>query len=92
MTALLIFGIFLLFAYPFLFREAPHTRYEKGLFAIRLTTYVAILLLTFFGVALTAVVALRRARQELREEAKQNLRELIEGTLRDHGKADGRPS
>lgn len=84
-TVLFTFGILLLIGWPWIVGPRPEgTRQVEAAYALKLGVYFIVVLLTFFFAALSAFLLARRERQALREEAKQNIQELIEGTLRDH--------
>lgn len=55
----------------------------------RSAVYISLLLLTFFGATVGAWLLVRQARKEYALRTADNLRELIEGTLKDHGKRKG---
>lgn len=55
----------------------------------RSAVYISVLMLTFFSAAVCAWLLVRQARREYAERTAENLRELIEGTLKDHEKRKG---
>lgn len=87
-TACFLTGVGLLGAWPWLVGPHPSgpdvTRAVLESYAVRLTVYMAAILLFFFLTAVFALLTVRRARIEYRDQARANLQELIEGTLRDH--------
>lgn len=64
--------------------DAPRAALKE--FALRSATYFCILILVFFAAIVCAWLSLRQTRDEFREQARENLQSLIEGTLQDHGK------
>lgn len=87
-TALLIFGLALLLLWPWVVGPRPPAdapKPELAAFAVRLMIYMGATILTFAVTAALALLVARQARKQYREEALANLRELIEGTLKDHG-------
>lgn len=90
-TALLVFGIALLVGWPWIVGPKPPVNApdaERLRYLLRYGLYFTVLLLTFFSTAVGAMLAARATRRQLREEAMENLHELIEGTLEDHGRKD----
>jgi hypothetical protein len=58
-------------------------------YAVRLTVSAGVLLISFFGTAVTAALVMRQTREEYLRESAENLKMLIEGTLQDHRKKSG---
>jgi hypothetical protein len=56
------------------------------LYALKYGLYMFTLLGVFFATALIAVLILRRTREEYRERAIANMKNLVESTLEDHRK------
>ncbi|MFQ3586152.1 MAG: hypothetical protein SNJ74_02345 [Fimbriimonadaceae bacterium] len=87
-TACFLAGIGLLGAWPWLVGNRPSgpevSRAMLEAYAVRLSVYMVAILLLFFLTAVFALLTVRRARLEYRDQARANLQELIEGTLRDH--------
>jgi len=86
-TALVVFGIVLMVGWPWLVGPKPPA--EAGTQALatygqRLMIYFLVTVSTWITVAVLALIIARRARDEFLAEEKENLRQLIEGTLRDH--------
>lgn len=89
-TALFVFGVLLALGWPWLLgpqppREAP--RNERARYAARFATYVSGLIAVFGTSAILAMLTVRQERAKYRREARENLREFLEGTLRDHARA-----
>lgn len=88
-TVLFVIGLAMLMAWPLVWRgrpapEAPPK--ELAEFSLRFLIYFALTALVFLSSAICALLLVRRAREEFAEQAGKNLRGLIEGTLRDHGR------
>ena len=90
LTALVVVGMGLLVAWPFVLGKQPareHTR-ALELYTLRFGLYVCVLLIVFFAMAALAWALWRKAREEYREAALNNMKFLIETTLADHRKQD----
>lgn len=88
-TALLLCGLALLVSWPWIVgpRPAPDApKSEVVRYARRFVYYTGGTILVFCSTAFLAILMARRARREYREESRRNLEELLEGTLRDHGR------
>ena len=87
-TTFLILGLILLGGWPWIVGPVPKGQGKHALaeYATRFGIYVIVALLVWFVTALLAVMVARRARQEYREEAIENLQDLLEETIKDHGK------
>jgi hypothetical protein len=98
LTVLVLAGIGLLLAWPWLVGPypAPHgvpahgSKEAKALaeYSLRFLGYIAALLLVFLSTAIMATIVVRRAREEYRQEAMDNMRQLIEATREDYQKKD----
>jgi len=64
------------------------TNKELARYAIRVLCYVGATSTSFLLAALFASLAVRQAKREFLEAEKQNLRGLVEGSLRDHEKRE----
>jgi type VI protein secretion system component VasK len=89
-TALLIFGVILLAAWPWVIGPMPKAS-EAGRralqeYAVRFGLYIIVVLLVWSATAVLAIMVARRAREKYREEAMENLQSLLEESLKDHGK------
>lgn len=87
-SAFLVFGVVLLVAWPWIVgvrpaQTAPEP--ERLRYLVRYSLYFLALIVTFFAAALGGFLIARRQREEFREETLDQLKELIEGTLEDHG-------
>jgi hypothetical protein len=88
-TTLLVFGLFLLVSWPWSVGRAPSREApveERLAYAKRLAFFVSGTVVVFGATGILALLVARQARKELREEAMANLKELLEGTLQDHGR------
>lgn len=88
-TAFLLFGLVLLATWPWVVGPRPPAdapKPELAAFAVRLMIYMGATIVTFAVTAALALLVGRQARKQYRKEAIDNLRELIEGTLKDHGR------
>jgi type VI protein secretion system component VasK len=88
-TLFLVAGLLLLAAWPWLVGPQPPAsagRQTLEEYVVRFGIYLILLLLVWFTTAVLAVLSARRARDAYREKAMENLQNLIEGTLQDHGK------
>mgnify|MGYP001613874912 CR=1 FL=1 len=85
-TALVVFGLALVFAVPVILGQRPPTDDQTALaqYGVRVLTYFAVTCFVWIGAATCAVVLLRRARTEFLDDQGHNINELIEGTLQDH--------
>lgn len=88
-TGLLIAGFLFLLLGPLLLTYRPASgasQEEFASFGLMLLTYFTVTALTFLATAVCALMLVRRTKEEYREQASKNLRGLIEGTLKDHGR------
>ena len=85
-TALVLLGLAMVAALPFVLRERPTDGDQAALakYGAWLLTYFGATCLIWLSAALGAVLVMRNARRQLVEEQKENLRGMIEGTLHDH--------
>ncbi len=86
-TTLLVLGLALLVAWPWIVGRQPPAeapRPELARFAVRLMVYLGATILVFATTAALALLVARQTRIKYREEARRNLKDLIEGTLKDH--------
>lgn len=86
-TGLLVFGVLLLFATPWLLGPRPGgTGRDAQEYVVKFGLLVIGLFTIFATTAILAVIVARRERQKFREEAMENLKDLVESSLRDHGR------
>lgn len=88
-TVLFVLGVAMLLGWPFLMAGRPEegaNRKEIARFGLKMLTYFGFTAATFLATAICALLLVRRAKSEFRQQASENLRGLIEGTLRDHGR------
>jgi hypothetical protein len=65
-------------------KNAP--RADLRAYAVKTELYFFALIGSFIATTVFAALVVRQTRREVREEAAENLRTLIEGTLQDHRK------
>lgn len=90
-TALLVLGIALLLAWQPVVGPQPSAsepERAKLVHVLRMGVYFLAVIVTFFLAGLSAYLLARRTRQQYRQEARQNLNDLIEASLHDHRKSD----
>lgn len=88
-TTFFVLGILLLVAWPIVVGPRPEAGSSPEVwsrYGMRLLFYFAATSLTFLITATLAVLVIRQQRREYAEQAKRNLRDLIESTLKDHGR------
>ncbi|MCH8978730.1 MAG: hypothetical protein IH945_05745 [Armatimonadetes bacterium] len=85
-TALALLGLAMLAGLPFVLRERPpdDDQAELAKYGAWLITYFGATCLIWLSAALSAMLVMRAARRQLVEDQKENLKGMIEGTLRDH--------
>ena len=85
-TALVLIGLAMLVGLPLVLRERPTDGDQAALakYGAWLLTYFGVMCLIWLSAALCAVLVMRDARRRLAQEQRENLRGMIEGTLRDH--------
>lgn len=80
----------MLICWPFVIGARPEVGAEREVIArygIRALAYIGLMCMTFLSAAFCATLIIRRNRAQYAEELTQNLRELVEGSLSDHGKS-----
>lgn len=91
-TASVATGIILIFLWPWMVGPKPppgSTKIELADYAQRVFAYVAVTLTIWLFAAGFAVFLARHMRQRYRQEAMENLQDLIEGSLTDHERKPG---
>ncbi len=86
-TVFLLFGVALMVCWPFVLghRPGPEASHrELATYALHAILYFGVTAFTFVFAALFALLAMRQARREFVEQKRENLRGLIEGSLKDH--------
>lgn len=86
-TTLLIFGIILLLAWPFILGAKPGPNsnpLRKAEWGKRVLVYFAATTSVWLCTAMSAFFVIRRSRIDLEQQAAKNIRFLVEGTLQDH--------
>jgi len=70
-------------------QQARLLKEKQVRYLTRSAIYISLLMVTFFSATVCAWLLVRQARREYALRTAENLRELIEGTLKDHGKRKG---
>jgi len=85
-TTFVIFGLGLLVGLPFVMGHKPsgEDQVELARYGTRVLAYFGVTSLAWVTAAFCAVLLMRRTRKQYADEQKENLKGLIEGTLRDH--------
>ena len=83
-SVLMATGFLLLVGWPWIVGARPQGRAELRDYVIRAGVYFAVLLVISFSTVVCAWLVVRQQREEFRRQSRENLRELIEGTLKDH--------
>ena len=85
-TALVLIGLAMLVGLPFLLGARPDdgNKEELARYGTRLLTYFGVTCLVWLSAAFSAVFVMRSIKKQLVDEQKENLKGMIEGTLRDH--------
>ena len=85
-TACVAVGVLMLLASPWLLGSRPRTedRRELSRYGVRLSLFVMLSSVTWASAAIGSLLIIRRTRREFAEGKQELLRELIEGSLRDH--------
>ncbi len=88
-TTSLVFGLAMLAAWPWVVGNKPPSdapTADLRMFATRMVFYMTFILITFMSTMLFAYLLIRQEQKKLIEISQSNLKDLIEGTLQDHGK------
>jgi len=88
-TSLFVFGGLLLLLWPVILGPRPTAEAERTVIAqwgVRALVYFFVTSITFLSAAFCSVLIMRANRMRYLEEMKSNVKELIEGSLEDHGK------
>lgn len=87
-TGLVLLGVGLMIAFPFLLgaRPGPQEKLELARYGSRLLTYFLLTCSVWIGAAACAIVMVRRTKREFMTTQRENLRELVEGSTSDHGR------
>ena len=89
-TTLLIFGLMMLMGTPILLTKRPPNaapEAERLRFAAMLTAYAMLILLVVLGIINLAYFLVRKQREEFKDASLSNLKDLVEGTMQDHGRS-----
>lgn len=88
-TGFFLFGLLMMLGWPFFLGQRPGdgaTKEELANFGMRGLIYFGVTAGAFLISAILAIRLARLTRQRYADEAKDNLKELVEGSLRDHGR------
>lgn len=85
-TALVICGLVMVFAIPYMLGQRPETtdKLELAQYGTRVLLFFGLTCFVWIGAAFCSVLLMRRARVEFLEDQGDNIKGLIEGTLKDH--------
>lgn len=84
---LMLFGVVMMFATPWVVGKKPDgPRAAIADYALRFGLHVILLILVFSTTAVLAYIVARRQQEAFRAESLKNLKDLVEGTLKDHGR------
>lgn len=88
-SALLLFGAALLVAWPWVLGPRPASgagRQAVAQWGAYALLYFLVTCLTFLSAAFCAALLMRANRLRYLEEMRENLKDLVEGSLNDHGR------
>lgn len=88
-STFLVAGVLLMLAWPFAVGARPPvdaTSALKVMWGKKALVYFLLTASTWLMTAMSAFLLARQSRKEFLEQERDNLKALIEGTLRDHGK------
>lgn len=86
-TACVITGIILMLGLPFVFKLHPGehaTRKALAAYGMQVLGYVSVTCAAWLSAAFGSALLLKKAKSEFMEKRSENLRQLVEGSLRDH--------
>lgn len=86
-TLLSVAGLLLLALWPWLVGTRPPEsapRVEVARYGVKVLAYFGLTCSVFITAAVSALILARRTRRQYLDATRENLQELIEGTLRDH--------
>ena len=86
-TTLLIAGILLMLAWPIAVGARPKPEAPRKVVALwgqRVIIYFGVTSSVWLSTAMSAFLLARQSKRDLIEQERENLKSLIEGTLRDH--------
>ena len=83
-STLVAFGFLMIAGWYWVLGPAPKSRPQFVRYGERATIYTSVLIVDLIGAGIGSVLIMRQARMQYREAAMDNLKMLIEGTLRDH--------
>jgi len=74
----------MLLAWPWVLAARPRSGEALRQYSLQFALYVTVLLVLLLVSGIGAVFVARQAREEYAAKRRENLRELVEGTLQDH--------
>jgi hypothetical protein len=85
-TALVVCGLAMVLAIPYVLGQRPEEggRLELAQYGTRVLTFFALTCFVWIGAAVCSILMVRRAKVEFLQDQGENIRSLIEGTLKDH--------
>ena len=86
-SLLLIFGVAWLLSWAWIIGPPPPPKPPKPVaraYALRVSAYLGVLVVTVVASGVCAALIVRQAKQEYRDFATRNLKDLVEGSLTDH--------
>ncbi|HSI73344.1 MAG TPA: hypothetical protein VK934_09205 [Fimbriimonas sp.] len=90
-TVMIVVCLVMLFAWPMLMGDRPGPaapKIENKAFAVRFVTYISVMVLCLIVAAAASIGIMRRTAAEYRALQMDNMRDLIEATLRDQKAAN----
>lgn len=85
-TTCAFFALALMIGYPWILGKHPGDPVAAGRYLAKSLIYVALIVAALIGAAVCSMLILRQAREEYRREKEELLRQLLEASLKDHGK------
>lgn len=88
-TALLITGVLLMLGWPFIVGSRPPRgtpKPEIARWGVRSLVYFGATSGVWLSAAVSAMLLAKKTKKEFLDQERKNLKDLIEGTLQDHGK------
>lgn len=89
-TAFVVTGVALILFLPVLMGQRPVHGTDKELanFGLRMLTYFGVSCAVWIGAAVCSVLLARKVRLQYLEEQRENVQELVKGTMKDHGRSE----
>lgn len=86
-TACVITGIILMLGLPFVFKMHPGEHADRkalAAYGLRVLGYISVTCAAWLSAAFGSALLLKKTKIEFAEKRTENLRQLVEGSLRDH--------